>query len=381
MITCTVRHMCFGARSHSRWLSSRFLSTSPAIFEDDGKAGVIIKSSSTNVFQNLALEDWIHDNVDLQKRNILYLWRNSAAVVIGRHQNPWQECNLRLMQQIGIPLARRRSGGGTVFHDLGNINLTFFTSKKNYDRHRNLSVVTSALKNLRPELDVQSTERFDILLNGHYKISGTAAKLGRSAAYHHCTLLCSADRSVLSSVLKSTSQGIKSNATPSVPSPVKNLFDEDPTLDSETIMTALATQYNREFGFDSPVHGVDPGDVDCWPGIQKMSDELQTWEWVYGRTPKFSVCTDFPVHGGTSNAKVTVQLDIKNGIIENCSMDMASEWLPKNVLDEFSSFLKGCKFCPNEMATLVAAFLRVTQLGTESSSRMHSLCENVIANM
>ncbi|KAL2087810.1 hypothetical protein ACEWY4_016638 [Coilia grayii] len=381
MITRTVRHMCLGTRSHNRWLQLRFHSTSPAIFEDVGKAGFIIKSSSTNVFENLALEDWIHDNVDLQKRSILYLWRNSSAVVIGRHQNPWQECNLRLMRQMGMPLARRRSGGGTVFHDLGNINMTFFTSKKKYDRHRNLSVVTSALKNLRPGLDVQSTERFDILLNGQYKISGTAAKLGRTSAYHHCTLLCSADRSVLSPVLKSSFQGIKSNATPSVPSPVKNLFDEDPTLDSETIMTALACQYNREFGFDSPVHEVDPGDEDCWPGIQKMAEELRTWEWVYGRTPKFSVCTDFHVHVGSSNAKVTFNLDIKHGIIENCSMDMPTEWLPKNVSDEFSSFLKGCKYCPNEMAALVAAFLRATHLGTESSSRMYCLCENVIANM
>ncbi len=176
----------------------------------DGKAGIILKSSSTGIFENLALEDWIHDHVDLQNRSMLLLWRNAPVVVIGRHQNPWQECNLPLMRRLGIPLARRRSGGGTVFHDFGNINMTFFTSKKKYDRHRNLKVVTSALKALRPDLDVAATPRFDILLNGHYKISGTAAKLGKTSAYHHCTLLCSVDRSILSSVLKSnTSEFIK----------------------------------------------------------------------------------------------------------------------------------------------------------------------------
>lgn len=378
----TLWHMCLGIRSHP-WCrpALRFHTAVPAIFEDDNRAGFIIKSVSTNIFENLAFEDWIHDNIDLQKRSILYLWKNTPTVVIGRHQNPWQECNLKLMRKMGIPLARRRSGGGTVFHDLGNINLTFFTSKKNYDRHRNLSVVTDALKKMRPELDVKSTERFDILLNGQYKISGTAAKLGRNSAYHHCTLLCSADRSVLSSVLKSSSQGIKSNATPSVPSPVKNLFDEDPTLDSDTIMTALACQYNKEFGFDSPVYAVDPSDVECWPGIQNMAQELQTWEWVYGRTPKFSVCTSFDVQCQSSTGNVTLNLDIKNGIIENCAMDMTTEWLPKIVSEEFSSFVKGCKFCPNEMAVLVAAFLRVTPLGIEASSKMNSLCENVVANM
>ncbi|XP_048091088.1 lipoyltransferase 1, mitochondrial [Alosa alosa] len=380
MITRTLWHMCLKTGGQP-WFTLRFHSTVPAVFEDGSKAGFIIKSVSTNIFENLALEDWIHDNIDLQKRSILYIWRNTPTVVIGRHQNPWQECNLKMMRNIEIPLARRRSGGGTVFHDLGNINMTFFTSKKKYDRHRNLSVVTNALKKLRPELDVQSTERFDILLNGQYKISGTAAKLGRNSAYHHCTLLCSADRSVLSSVLKSSSQGIKSNATPSVPSPVKNLFDEDSTLDSDTIMTALACQYNDEFGYDSVVYAVHPGDEECWPGIQNMAQELQTWEWVYGKTPKFSVCTSFDIQSESSRANVMLNLDIKNGIIENCVIGMTTEWLPKNLLEEFSSFVKGCKFCPNEMPALVAAFLRTAPMGAESSSKMYSLCEKFVENM
>lgn len=136
------------------------------------RAGLVLRSQSTDVYQNLALEDWIDAHVDLQQRSILLLWRNRPVVVIGRHQNPWTECNLSAMRRLGIPLARRRSGGGTVYHDLGNLNMTFFASKKAYDRQRNLKVVTEALRRLRPELVVQSTERFDILLNGHYKISG-----------------------------------------------------------------------------------------------------------------------------------------------------------------------------------------------------------------
>lgn len=137
-----------------------------------GEAGLVLRSRSTDVYQNLALEDWIDANVDLQQRSVLLLWRNRPAVVIGRHQNPWTECNLPAMRRAGIPLARRRSGGGTVFHDLGNLNLTFFTSKKAYDRRRNLKVITDALQQLRPQLDVQATDRFDILLNGRLKISG-----------------------------------------------------------------------------------------------------------------------------------------------------------------------------------------------------------------
>lgn len=144
---------------------------------DSSKIGLVLQSQSTDVYQNLALEDWIDANIDLEQRSILLLWRNRPAVVIGRHQNPWTECNLSAMRTAGIPLARRRSGGGTVFHDLGNLNLTFFTSKKAYDRQRNLKVITEALRRLRPGLDVQATDRFDILLNGHFKISGRVGRL------------------------------------------------------------------------------------------------------------------------------------------------------------------------------------------------------------
>ena len=99
-------------------------------FKNTVKRGLILQSVSNDVYQNLAVEDWIHDHVNLEGKPVLFFWRNSPSVVIGRHQNPWQECNLNLMREKGVKLARRRSGGGTVYHDMGNINLTFFTTKK-----------------------------------------------------------------------------------------------------------------------------------------------------------------------------------------------------------------------------------------------------------
>ncbi|XP_036397208.1 lipoyltransferase 1, mitochondrial [Megalops cyprinoides] len=356
-------------------------STLTTVFEEGGTAGLVLKSTSTNIYENLAFEDWIHQHVDLENRSILFLWRNAPAVVIGRHQNPWQECNLRQLREWGIPLARRRSGGGTVFHDLGNINMTFFTSKRKYDRHRNLSIVTSALKKLRPGLDVHATDRFDILLNGHFKISGTAAKLGRKDAYHHCTLLCAADKILLSAVLKSTCQGITSNATPSVPSQVKNLMDEDPTLDCDMIMEALASQYNLEFGLKGPVTLVDPTDELSMPGIRNMALELQTWEWVYGRTPKFSVSTCFEVSCETSSTNVTLNMDVKNGIIETCTIELPHDWLPTAICKDLSTLLVGSKFCPTETAVVTAAMLRTNRLSNEFENKMHILCESVAAVM
>lgn len=173
-----------------RTFSQSARSTSTFFSSSDG--GLVLQSRSTDVYQNLALEDWIEANVDLQQRSILLLWRNRPAVVIGRHQNPWSECNLPTMRRAGIPLARRRSGGGTVFHDLGNLNLTFFTSKKAYDRQRNLKVVTDALRRIRPELDVHATDRLDIVLNGRFKISGRGRPSGEDlrSALGCCSCVC-----------------------------------------------------------------------------------------------------------------------------------------------------------------------------------------------
>ena len=86
-------------------------------------------SVSQNIFTNLALEDWIYNNVDLDHEYLLVIWRNQPCVVIGCHQNPWIECGIFDLGKLGVDLARRRSGGGTVYHDLGNLNCTFFTSR------------------------------------------------------------------------------------------------------------------------------------------------------------------------------------------------------------------------------------------------------------
>ena len=161
---------------------------------------------------------------------MLLFWRNSPCVVIGRHQNPWLECDLAAIQDRQMTLARRKSGGGTVYHDLGNLNLTFITTKKKYNRRRNLDLIASALRE-KWNLDVSVSDRDDIILNNKYKvskqlfqcmvlciliitcislltciqISGTASKLGRLVAYHHCTLLFDVNKDDLENVLQTRS--------------------------------------------------------------------------------------------------------------------------------------------------------------------------------
>ncbi|XP_041638054.1 lipoyltransferase 1, mitochondrial [Cheilinus undulatus] len=366
---CTFERINHPARSSS--------SFSDLITASDG---LVLRSESTDVFQNLALEDWIDANVDLQQRCILLLWRNQPSVVIGRHQNPWTECNLPALRRAGITLARRRSGGGTVYHDLGNLNLTFFTSKKGYDRKRNLKVVTDALKRIRPQLNVQATERFDILLNGHLKISGSASRLSRKSSYHHCTLLHSADRSALSAVLRPSCPGIISNATPSVPSPVANLVDHAPTLQWEELLEALGQQYNTEFGFRAPLALVNPSDEAEFPGLSRMEAELQTWDWTFGKTPKFSVKTALDLtdtHSAHSSAQLC--MEVKNGVIEGCDLHVNTDWLPPRLSGELSGVLVGERFCGHRAAAAVTALLR-SECG-ELQDRLINLCDAMVSVM
>lgn len=343
--------------------------------------GLVLCSQSTDVFQNLALEDWIDAHVDLQQFSILLLWRNQPAVVIGRHQNPWTECNLPVMRRAGIPLARRRSGGGTVYHDLGNLNLTFFTSKKGYDRQRNLRVVTDALRRIRPELNVQATDRFDILLNGHLKISGSASRLSRKSSYHHCTLLHAADRSALSAMLRPSCPGIQSNATPSVPSPVTNLVDHAPSLQWEELLEALALQYNTEFGFSAAVTSVDPTDEAAFPGLGRMEAELHSWDWTFGKTPKFTLQTVLNLTDSElyAHSSAKLHMGIKNGVIESCELDVPAHWLPQQLVGELSGVLVGERFCGHRAAAAVTVLLR-SERG-ELQDRLTNLCDAVVSAM
>lgn len=122
-------------------------------------------SQSHDVFTNLALEDWIYKNYDFQKHHVLMLWINDPCVVIGRHQNPFSEANVSELSRKGIVLARRNSGGGTVFHDAGNLNCTFFTARERYNRRYNLNLITRALfREWSIKADI--SDRDDILLRG-----------------------------------------------------------------------------------------------------------------------------------------------------------------------------------------------------------------------
>ena len=160
-IVQVLRHSCL-----RQFLSqtSKYSSAQPTIHNK------VLVSSSTNVFENLALEDWLYENANLEHENILLLWKNDPAIVIGRHQNPWLECNIPECQKQKVAIVRRKSGGGTVYHDSGNLNCSFIKRRELYDRKQNLEFVIRSLK-ARWNIDLCLNKREDIVLDGKYKVN------------------------------------------------------------------------------------------------------------------------------------------------------------------------------------------------------------------
>ncbi|KAJ2817303.1 hypothetical protein IWW50_006215, partial [Coemansia erecta] len=156
-------------------------------------------SKSTDPYTNLAFEDWLLRNTDPQAY-VLYLWRNRPTIVIGRNQNPWKECNLDMMQKRDVLLARRTSGGGAVYHDLGNTNYTVLMPRQAFSRDRCALMVAQALK--QADIPAYVNARHDVAV-GERKVSGSAFRLTSARAFHHGTMLIDADLARLNGCLRS----------------------------------------------------------------------------------------------------------------------------------------------------------------------------------
>ncbi|XP_028149815.1 lipoyltransferase 1, mitochondrial isoform X2 [Diabrotica virgifera virgifera] len=297
----------------------------------------VFVSQSKDIYTNLALEDWLYRNFDFKNHHVLMLWQNDPCVVIGRHQNPWLEANVNELPYIGeqgVQLARRNSGGGTVYHDNGNLNLTFFTPRDQYNRKYNLEIISRSLfRNYNMKVDISPREDLTIR---NLKISGTAAKLGRTNAYHHCTLLVNVNKVDLSMALQKPEADIKTNATQSVRSKIMNLCEENPMVNVKNLITSIGWEYmrmhplklvdggmehaNKQNGFQlvNPTEG-------WFPGLTEIKEQLLSWNWQYEKTPKFNITKSFKVHDTLAenygiNEDLKVNMVVENGKISDISL-------------------------------------------------------------
>lgn len=237
----------------------------------------VLLTRSTDPHVNLAVEDALLRSLGEQTA-ILYLWQNKHTVVIGSGQNAWGECHTQLLEREGGTLARRSSGGGAVYHDLGNLNFSFIVPREDYAVERQLAVVLDAVRLVG--IDAEASGRNDLTANGR-KFSGNAFRLLKDSALHHGTLLVDVDMAMLPRYLNVAPDKLKAKGVKSVPSRVINLSAlADVTIDhmKDAMIQAFMQHYGAcetEWVEQTPIAGLDGY-------LQKY----RSWDWIYGASPE-----------------------------------------------------------------------------------------------
>lgn len=291
----------------------------------------IYKTNCTDPYQNIATEKLLLETVELGCC-ILYLWRNKSTVVIGRNQNAWAECRTSLLEQENGHLARRLSGGGAVYHDLGNLNFTFIMHQQDYDLDKQLSVIEAACS--LAGIQVERSGRNDLLADGH-KFSGNAFYHSQGRAYHHGTLLVSADMDMLSRYLTPPKAKLEAKGVTSVRSRVINLQELSPGLTCERLADHMTQAFSQIYGLQAQPCTLSADQADT---VNTYAQELGSWAWLYGQKLPFTLeCSErFPW------GSFQIQMQVQSGMIS--TVQVYSDSMDWQLAENVSNALRDCRF-------------------------------------
>lgn len=248
-----------------------------------GRRPRVFLSTEVDPRTNLALEESLFRGFRPGDGTIALIYRNEPAVLFGRNQNPWLECDLAYALRENIVPARRASGGGTVYHDMGNVNYSFIIPRADYCPSRFVAYAVETIRSFG--LPARQCDRHAIWLDDR-KVSGSAFMLtGSTALIHGCILACT-DLSRLHRVLQVPEAGIRGRFVASVPSPVANLTMYSPGLTGEMIMERLSREFCRDFGVDE-VETISASRFSGDSLWQRYMAQYAGWEWNFGRTGEF----------------------------------------------------------------------------------------------
>ena len=279
---------------------------------------------------NLAAEEFLVDSTGPEDA-VIYLFINTNAVIIGRNQNPWAECRLKKMEEDGVQLVRRISGGGAVYHDLGNINFSFIMGKERYDLRKQMEIICSAVRSMGIECVLSG--RNDITAGGR-KFSGNAFCERAQAKMHHGTLLISTDLEKLQEYLNVDPAKLESKGIRSVRSRVCNLSEFDSGITTEKTLNILRQACFRAYGECREI-GVDDLDE---RDLEKYVRKHSSAEWLTGRTPRF----DYEIKHRFVWGSVQVLLRLCGGRVD--SLDVFSDANDILIREKICRCLVGAEF-------------------------------------
>ena len=289
----------------------------------------IIIGNQNNPYLNLAVESQLLDD-HLENTISFFLWKNRQTVVIGANQNPYSECDADALLSEGGHLARRRTGGGAVFHDLGNLNFSFIADKKIYDVKRQMTVIQKALLNFGLETEVSG--RNDITYKDR-KFSGNAFAKTKNQGLHHGTLLIKTDGEKLQKYLKVKPAKLHKHGVKSVSSRVINL-SEVADVTSENIVPHLIKSFEDVYENKATVVNFD--DL-CTDKVLNLKDYIGSEEYIFGKWKNFRTKKSASFDWGSVD--IDLDIDEDKGIIKN--IGIASDSLEPTSIKTAIELLKG----------------------------------------
>ena len=301
----------------------------------------VLVSYDADIYRHLATEEWLLQNT-CEDRSFLFFWTNAPAVVIGKNQNPWREVRISALSQENSRLARRISGGGAVFHDAGNLNISFVLPRASYNRDTVFRVFQKALAQLGVSSHFMGPTG---LGSDGRKISGHAFAFRGHAVLHHATLLLATDFDKMRRLLRTEPSDIQTHAILSNPADVANLRDFVSDLQMQDVVSAIEHAAQSILGCD--IQKQEPWAPATLSDIHQRSLKFSSWEWIYGHTPPFEI----HIRIEPPTARWQADLHIEHGIVVQGGVSFPESRPP-------SVSLTGLRFMPKELiAQLTSAGL------------------------
>lgn len=320
-------------------------------------------TDSVNPYRNLAMEEYLTLHTE-PGECILFLWQNQHTVVIGKNQNCWKECKVNYLEGDGGHLARRLSGGGAVFHDLGNLNFTFCIRHEDYDVERQSEAILQAVRMLG--IEAEKTGRNDITVSGR-KFSGNAFYRTKDFCYHHGTLLVDVDKEHMSKYLNVSREKLQTKSVSSVRSRVVNLKELKPEITVSLLGEKMIQAFEAVYGYSSrplPDSRLD------WQEIGTYEKRFSSWEWKYGRKLPFQYSMDRRFSWGD----IELQFQVDSGVVQ--AVNAFSDGMDQAFVAALPEVWRGCRYEEQSLCRVLDEIAADSPLGQQMKKDIgRLLCE------